>query len=427
MGRWMLTVAVLLVLLGGCGGNDNNDNQGQSSPTPTVSPTPSGACTSVEFTFSEESPINLGFTGFVHDWLMPRGGKVTFPLSDCDCITDNLCTLGSPTGPKRCTISYAACETDSDCGGEGGQCLVAAIGGPPVPLAGAGVPSCLTLFFADESTGTVNLADGTLATAWKLLARAHATQLPNIPCPVCVRSSCSDDPLQSCNTDADCDGGQCQLPQLGAQGTCTGGLNDGKACAVDGLSALFGGLSTDCPPDPNTNVSGSGIRFDFLPLTTGTTTLSANLTCTGAQGVSCPCGVCSDDAQRGCRSDGDCEAGTCQPAEVLPNACESLGCASNNSCATGPQQGMCMGQQFTPCSDDSGCMMGSCDDIGGIPCFSFPVVEHGESQPFGGDSAKLDLVSSFCIPASATPSFNQVTGLPGPGFAELGVSLKVNR
>lgn len=425
MGRWVVVVA-LAMLVGGCGGHDNNDNQATATPTPAASPTPLAACSSLELTYSEESPIDLGFTGFVHRWLMPRGGKVTFPLSDCDCVSDDLCTLGSPTGPKRCTVSYAECESDADCAAEGGKCLVAAIGGPAVPLAGAGVPSCLTLFFEDGSSGTVNLDTGELVANWNLLARAHATQLPNIPCPVCVQSTCSDDPSQPCNTDVDCEAGQCQLPAMGAQGICIGGANDGKPCTVDALSALFGGFSSDCPPGFESFV-GSDIHFSFLPVTTATTTLAADLACLGIEGASCPCGVCSDNANRPCRSDADCGGATCQAAQPLPNACEGLMCGPGSACTMGPQSGACRGQQFEFCTDDSGCETGKCEGMAGSPCFSYPIVAEGEREPFSADRADLDLVSAFCLSATAVPTFNQVTGLPGPGFAKLPVSVQIVR
>jgi len=228
------------------------------------------------------------------------------------------------------------------------------------------------------------------------------------PCPVCG-GKCSDD-SSACLVNADCGSGPtCEQDTAGddnRQGLCIGGDNAGDPCDIDATNSNFpatvglpggGGYSYDCLPSAGLNVTApDGIRHSSI-VTTGTSSLTATLPCSGfgAESESCLCRVCEGSGVA-CNTDDDCIAAAnvctgapsvscsvnadCQNAVVGTctsiagqNRCSlltSLACTSNSDCRGGTDLGSCIAPS---CSSDGGasgsypneCELFDCTDLGG--------------------------------------------------------------
>jgi hypothetical protein len=136
---------------------------------------------------------------------------------------------------------------------------------------------------------------------------------------------------------------------------CSYGANADEPCRVDppygGVTAHFGVTSVDCLPIPGLNISGQGLDITFDPFTTGTAKLKADVPCVGFNGRACFGGP-NDRAP--CTSDSGCPLGECNdqcfcPSVALPTA--------PNSCLAACLGG---GNDAMPCDADSECPGGFC-------------------------------------------------------------------
>jgi hypothetical protein len=111
------------------------------------------------------------------------------------------------------------------------------------------------------------------------------------------------------------------------QGTCSGGLDNGLLCDVNGSApnAHFGSTSLDCRP--NTTVVATSLPVSLTNSTTGTETRTlsaANPNCrgTGHTGEKCFCDTCNNLLATPCNTDGDCP----DPPGPIGPICGGLRC-----------------------------------------------------------------------------------------------------
>ncbi|MEO2138289.1 MAG: DUF4215 domain-containing protein, partial [bacterium] len=215
--------------------------------------------TSIELLPLADSDIDSGTTGLGHNATIATGSALTFNIAkecvggasagsicslDADCgvgICDPTCNGASEcpiTGPAvqgRCLTTLVPCDSASEC--ISGQCE--RFFGPPQPTSSGGVPTCVTQYFQQDISGTIDPGSGHSELNMKLRSRVHLGLTSDQPCPRC--GHLDDD------------------PEVGDPFFCEGGPNDGFACTVGGFSPKFGGVSFDCPPDVGANVSGQGL------------------------------------------------------------------------------------------------------------------------------------------------------------------------
>ena len=305
--------------------------------------------------------LDLGWTGSGHDLPVALGTELHVCLEGCDFLFDPTCDTRIVTGPGTAN---------------------GALFGPPIPVLANGVPLCLVHEFDDTlfTGGTADLSTGAFTATIGLRAKTFLTD-PDAICP-------------RCNA-----------------GRCEGGANDGGACRVDQLQLVTGGkfaggynVSRDCPPADDQLVDAVSIR---VPLTTG----GSELTSLPGGNVQHPC-----TAQRA------------EPVGVPPQA---------NGCAT-TCDARCTGDACDfPGHDSAGGALLCIDARGGVgqvccaddttrPCFATPVTRTGfahvpvprwdDHNP--GEFPKrndLELVGTFCIPATGRDAVDALLGLPGPG------------
>ncbi|MFN2377129.1 MAG: hypothetical protein ABR538_11370 [Candidatus Binatia bacterium] len=333
-------------------------------------------CTSAEITTLPGSTLDLGWSGRLQDAGMADAtigvrilgrcsgdasaceldedcGEAQTCQPTCDCVTDTSCEITGPLHGGRCLLNLWECASDDDCA-PGDPC--AKPFGPPLPLSVAGVPICIQNFVDGELSGTMNTADGSLATSFDLQSRVHLGIAVSQPCPRC--------------------GAPGQDPVVGDVFTCEGGNANGQACTVDGVHDGFGGTSFDCAQDLASNVSGSGLAMRLRDATTGTVTKTAQLPCgnfvvsanptkPGSQpkcldnGEACTsnadCRRCSGDSSIECTSDGDCTgAGACAEA---PDQAVSCGFWCHCGFCDGNGGQPCFGDD--DCPDEMGCVAGT--------------------------------------------------------------------
>jgi hypothetical protein len=427
-------------------------------------------------TIYDKGRLDNGWTGTSHKTATVGNTDFDTLLFDCDGLLDNDCRQTGPRPGKyglRCELNpRIACRTDADCAGTPSNGRCGGFLGAPLPLSSGGVPVCVTSFFPQPITGTVNVSNGTTETFTHLLARVHLATAIDAPCPRC-----------------NCSAPLCQN-QVGDAGTCSGGTAVGQACTIEGLSD-FGPMSRDCPPDSAANVSGSGLDIRFLPTTTGTSIKDAALACTapGFTQFDCPCDTCAGGPTPNapCASDADCGAGgvcganrciggpsdgqLCPPAScgtgnscgrpgvaTKPNNCNfacsgsQASCAADTDCpageqcvplcvqlageqtgigecALGPTVGQCSVETFRSCNTDADCNPPLCVPPGACPtcqcgqtcqfiaepCHVFPIALQGQANPFVLNDSSGTSVNSFCIPPTSSPAVNSTAGLPGEG------------
>jgi hypothetical protein len=351
--------------------------------------------------------LDLGWVGFAHDGDLSDGFVEEVNL-DCssndDCATCSVTTSCDAHNCRCANDSSIECSTPFATGGPCGPNLCLVHVGPPLPLMTA-PPVCIVNTLAAERVGTTNVGTGESTSASIQTAKVYLGVSATQPCPICTGSS------------------------IGAAGVCTGGVRNALACTTAALHPTIGGTSYECPPSPASNVSGTGLTID-LTLTSNSSSLAFGDACDAPLGtLSCACGACSGDATLTCRTDTDCTsmgAGTCTNAGGAlrkPNDCSDLTCSALGSgegaCASAPDDTFCDGytkadgEGYLPCSANSDCTAlgaGTCSKSKRRPCFLNPIEAAGVA---GSDGAEL--VSTFCAPATSSPSVNSAIGLPGPG------------
>jgi cysteine-rich repeat protein len=419
--------------------------------------------------------LDIGGRAAIHDVPLPGGpaftlrsvsrcggdGSVCATNADCTpdaCIStcdagDGTCELSGPVEPRRCVTTFAPCTLDSDCGSLG-RCARSV--SPPVPLVVSNTPTCTTMFADVDATGTFEPSSGRTELRVPQRWRVHLGISLDMPCPRC--------------------GAPDESPQIGEPFTCEGGPNDGTSCTVEAVTPAFGGMSTDCPPAVNTNVSGGGVVVPLLDVTSETTERTAAIpcfaqgtctdggsscetnadctrctgdlsacttnadcsagTCAAAPsqpiscGFYCHCGFCDDDPDAPCFGDDDCSDGArCLPGnsqtgqQELPNGCEDLVCGRafpERCCADGdprcptptPLAGTCADAPHDSCTLDVECASSECV-FDYERCFEHVIRRTGVRGP-SQENTESRYVGLACVPKTASAAVNFANGLPGP-------------
>jgi hypothetical protein len=154
----------------------------------------------------------------------------------------------------------SACDLDASLGGGVGiDCTTSGCAfGPPLPIANAGLSTCVVNSFASDAGGTVNTSSGALSLNVPLSSHVYVTGNGSQPCPRCSATGSAGNP---------------------GQGTCDRGARAGQPCATTNSI----GLSADCVPGGADGSSDLGsISVDLTPLITGTASDSDTL------GLFCP-------------------------------------------------------------------------------------------------------------------------------------------
>ena len=317
-------------------------------------------------------------------------------------------------------------------GGSGGACRYYL--GPPLSISAGGTPTCTLNVINSNITGTSDPDAGTGSLEVDLRAIVYTGNSQSRPCPICRNDATPQDGVKS--------------------GTCLGGPRNAQACDVQGFDMSFAptdasnptaGPSLDCPPAPGANISGSGLAIR-LPLTTGTSTKSAQDACEAPNGaLNCFCGVCSGDNTKSCEKDTDCSdlsLGVCgrgngvdrKPNNCTDGVCNDVGATDRGECAPADDDNYCSGVLFAsgrgviPCNTDSDCESyisgssnpddwvcqgndcGTCSVASPRSCFLDPIQVTGTP-----DTENPTMVGTFCLPPSSNGSVNSATGSPGPG------------
>jgi hypothetical protein len=382
-----------------------------SGPSPSNTPRPCPVAVEVVGNAGSAKVLDSGWSGLGHNATVVSDGKLTFNVT-CDGTTRpcGVCDVSGPIqninadkgdiNPRRCSNDTSIkCVDNSACGA--GTC--AFFFGAPLPLAAGGINTCVVNQIREAVTGTANIESGAFQSTLKLSAKVYNQTESGDPCP-----KCQNDPTAN-------DGK--------AQGTCLGGVRNGQACDVNGVSPVpsFGSTSLDCPP--------AGI-ISSLSIDLGgssnveTRTLDAGSpNCLGAQGKKCFCpaagteptkpNACFDEAETPDVDESICapvsagsRKGICGlPQEQYCGPLETFrGCLSNTDC-TAP--GDTCGIVSRPCFLDNGVVGGSVTAQGKAD----PPDNTGTSNP--------TFAALFCIPPVAQSAINTAGGLPGLGRIEL--------
>ena len=200
------------------------------------------------------------------------------------------------------------CSNNAECAGFGGTCECFLH--PPLHFNPGGTPICVTDRISGAMGGSVDTVSGTASLTAPTRETIYIGFGQQQACPIC---------------DA---------------GLCNGGPRDGLACSVDGSDATFGDVSYDCPPNPLSNITGTGFGQP-INLTTGSFSLPFNLACDAPLGgYDCACSTCTLNNQIACNSDAECAAvfaGTCRTDSLhggvsrAPNGCGDLVCSPDPS------------------------------------------------------------------------------------------------
>ncbi|MCW5893718.1 MAG: hypothetical protein KIT14_24655 [bacterium] len=180
-----------------------------------------------------------GGAATVPEGLIPDGATSRFQVVGCD---GSSCTLVATAGaPGGIDCTQAGCRF-----------------GPPLPIANAGLSTCIVNTFASNGHGTLDKATGALSLAVPLATRVFLTGDAAQPCPRCSATGSPGNP---------------------GVGTCDRGARAGQSCSTTNSQ----GLSADCAPGGADGSSDLGsISVDLSPLVT-TTASAAN-----PAGLFCP-------------------------------------------------------------------------------------------------------------------------------------------
>ena len=135
------------------------------------------------FVFEADGPavdLDTGWTGIAHNAHVPSNSRLTLAISGCAGSMQPTCGECSVSGPldnaggpafdnHRCAdATWIGCANDGDCvtAGVAGPCSF--FFGPPLPLVGGGVATCIVNRLTDPVTGTLDLDDGASTTNVKL-------------------------------------------------------------------------------------------------------------------------------------------------------------------------------------------------------------------------------------------------------------------
>ncbi len=298
---------------------------------------------------SRRLAVDSGWTGIAHGIQILEGAGFVSELSSCGAAGDARCELFGRTAGKPF--------------------------GAPSPISAGGVPVCVTVGFATDVVGHVDLERGDVTQSAKVAIGVHVNGLPEAPCPYCV----SDD----------------GPPALGAAGRCRGGANDGGACLVTGLAGSeYGaarGTSNDCPP--------AG-----LPMATFESAATAT---TGR--IERVAGLpCSDPTTGSCWCAGQYRANGC-----VDGVCTATG--DGGLCASGPFERRCSLATYAHCHDDGDCPAGErCGDPTPRSCFPDPIRLAGTPAPPADGVAHPTLVGLFCMASARVAAVDSAAGYPGP-------------
>jgi hypothetical protein len=359
---------------------------GGGTPGPTSTAPPQIPCPQLVTyqVLASESDLDTGWTGVYGGIPAGDGGSLTFAV-DCPGEFLGECGSCSLTGPvqsttvinnQRCDVDTSIeCTSNADCPSGGCSFYF----GSPLAVSGGGLPICTLNRVAGPVTGTIVPELGSGDSNFPLELGFHTGIEIDRPCPTCSGNG------------------------LDTTGVCDGGPRNGQACTVHGVGVL-GQTSFDCPPDPIANIGTTLAPFN---LTTGTRTLEATATCTGA-----------GPAGRACYCEG----------QEQPNACTdgvcTVGADGQGICASGPVDRICDIEFFRGCLTDADCPLegDSCIDRQ-RECLGPATAEEGATGPLtrvGTPSTTLPLqVGVFCIDATRTSAVNTTIGVPGPGAIRL--------
>jgi hypothetical protein len=367
----------------------------------------------------DNADLDLGWTGRMHDQRVVEAGYLV-DLYDCDGTTalggtDPECTVG----PSCALAPNPPCASDADCPGAGDFCRkrATAVGphcngdvqkactsdadcppagidfcrktpyGPPLPLSAGGVAACVVKIFSEDITGTTDLDTGA---AEMRVRQSWLTHLGigtiNQPCPTCGgfcegsagTGDAGPGTRTLCESDADCPPGvHCVTDRV-----CSYGPSIDRPCRPDppfgAATAFFGTPSQDCPPSPDSNISGAGLDILLDPAVTESVTLIPDHPCPAASGFDFKTCVAGPDAGKRC--------------------CGGLGVCTGGTCAGGPDDGRpcqadcpgaCHEQCFCPSAPSSGVVQKPND------CFPACVGGANDAQPCASD-ADCDPPGGFC-------------------------------
>jgi hypothetical protein len=344
--------------------------------------------------------------------------------------------------------------------------------GSPFPVVASSFAVCSQTVYRDNIVGTLNIVTGEHTVTTSSFSVQHIGESLFRPCPVCggkcndgldlnrpctgrCRNEGGTGSLDSCRfesdcvavdescstTTPDCRDSTCNLEPVCLGNPETESVANGNSCDIFFVDPLFGALSTECPADPGTNITGQGFPIDYMPGSTtepvvwpATEPCSASgfelydCHCPGAGGqpskpnncnTTCDAGV---NALRACGGGGTtCSAGTNAGAACDEDAdCPGGACDDNPLACTG-DSGTCFASG-DPCDVDSDCPLQGerCSSTNGQPCGGgCGSGVCGDACP-GGRCVPLctprpgDLDDGVCSVDSRT-DYNHCTGLPGLG------------
>lgn len=366
------------------------------TPTVVATATPAGNPCPTKLTLEgqgSQADLDSGYTGIAFDQTVINKGAMTVGL-DCGGRQSGSCGSCTVSGPlpsttsvdnQRCTDDTSiTCNDQTPCPVGKGQC--AFFFGAPLPLSSGGVPACVINRINGSITGTANPDTGAGLSSVQLIASIFTNGVIDRPCPTCSGAS------------------------FGATGTCTAGPRTGQACIVDGTSDLFGNTSYDCPPGKPTESNGN-LDIPLNP-TTFQSSLQPSNTCIaiGFNGKPCYCpqqpkandcldGICTVDPTT---QEGTCEAG---PSDSYCQIQTYRGCLTSADCPSAGDS--CGSPALRKCSGPTEAQTGGIATIGPLTRQGTP----NKNNPL--------LVSTFCIPVTASSAVNTAAGLPGPGALRL--------
>ncbi len=366
--------------------------------------------------------LDVGFTGLAHGMDIMDGIVSAVSLDcdpdcgDCEVSQDPLRNL--PTGFCRCEANptvkcdvIAGPDAD-DCGGGMCRCMF----GPPLAIAAGGVPVCVVNELQGDLEGTADAGTGEATVSVGLRSKVHLGIAGLQPCPICEGDGVINDGMDG--------------------GVCNGGPRDGLPCDANATDLTFGAVSYECLPEPGSGVTGSGLVLS-MTMTSDVSSLPFGTTCDApADTMQCACAVCSGDSSLACNDDETCkevEAGDCTSsgggAVRFPNQCGDGVCLDqgngNGECgAAGPVENYCdnmlraNGRGLLACQTDEDCLTyasqcpdgdcGVCSIAEPRACFLDPITASGGATP-----DRADMVTTFCVPPTASAAVNSVLGLPG--------------
>jgi hypothetical protein len=322
----------------------------------------------------DDNSINAG------DWCA-NGAFANETACQSQCFED---ATGLPVAPQTPCLVQADCGDGRTCKGRCDNTLTCnkMTEGAPLPQVSAAISVCIMLEYQTDVTGTKNIVTGESTVNYTTTSNIQLGTLFTVPCPVCggvcvggaddgdtcfgrcdvSDSACLSDgdctaPGDSACLESadDCTGGLCSLDLR-----CSDGPNKGVLCRVDSVTPL-GVVSHDCPPDPASNLSGTGvIQFSNQPMTTEAVEFPPGAACTDStwRNFNCPCPASS---------------GPIAGVPTRPNLCAAAcdgGVNEGRSCAVGAAGSgvytTCVGgsDAGVPCDSDSDCEGGgTCNSV----------------------------------------------------------------